>query len=179
MHVVTGHSITRILFSLVGAFRIRCICHALHNITVKNFGYGGKDGPVEKVRDLVKYVKRPKAKKMFRTFVNRTHLKLPLDVETRWNSTLYLLQGAYASRKDLAKFLELKGSTLIKKKISTDQEWEQIRILSQRLEPFDKASIDCAAAKSATLHIGKQSFITLEEHLRVFKTKHITVSRIQ
>ena len=131
---------------------------------------------MEKVRDLVKYVKRPKAKKMFRSFVNRTHLKLPLDVETRWNSTLYLLQGAYSSRRDLGKFLELKGSAIIKKRISTDQEWEQIRIMSQLLEPFDKASLDCAASKSATLHIGKQSFISLKEHLRVFKMNHITVS---
>ena len=90
---------------LVSAFRIRCVCHALNIITGETFGYGGKEGPVEKVRDVVKYVKRPKAKKMFRAFVNRTHLKLPLDVETRWNSTLYLLRRAYASRKDLIRFL--------------------------------------------------------------------------
>ena len=124
---------------------------------------------------MVKYVKRPKAKKMFRTFVNRMHLKLPLDVETRRNSTLYLLRGAYASRKDLARFLELKGTAFIKKRIANDQEWEQVRVMTELLAPFDKASIDCCAAKSATLHVGKQSFITLKQHLRMFKMKHITV----
>ena len=127
------------------------------------------------MRDVVKYVKRPKVKEIFRAFVNRTHLKLPLDFETRWNSTLYLLRGAYASRKDLVRFLELKRTAFIKKRITTDQEWEKVRVMTELLEPFDKASIDCCAAKIATLHFGKQSFITLKEHLEVFKIKNSTV----
>lgn len=89
----------------VPEFRVRCVCHMVNNICES--GIVDEDKLVDRVREVVKTVKRPKAKKVFRgllTDERKKKVNLPLDCKTRWNSTLTMIERAYEMRSELQRY---------------------------------------------------------------------------
>ncbi|GAV00562.1 hypothetical protein RvY_11389 [Ramazzottius varieornatus] len=62
---------------------------------------------VDKIRACVIYVRRPTIRESFLAPIKPAteDLKLPLDVSTRWNSLLHMVESAYARRHELHDYL--------------------------------------------------------------------------
>ncbi|GAV01609.1 hypothetical protein RvY_12297-2 [Ramazzottius varieornatus] len=94
------------LFFAVSEFRLRCVCHVMNNVA--EVGVGDDLKIVSRIREMVKFVRKPEAEKQYIALRESEkdkdkdrHLRLPLDVSTRWNSTLPMLCGAYEARHHL------------------------------------------------------------------------------
>ena len=165
------------IFVTVSEFRIRCICHALNNI--HEVGVVDEKKIISRVRILVKTVKKPKAKKLFKgiycwyicfwkterkpalsigSFViyfiteitKNNYQKMPLDVKTRWNSVLPMLRGAHANRSNLSKYAIQHGTDEVKKSVPIDSEWEDVKSLADFLQPLDRMTKECSAVEQPT-----------------------------
>ncbi|GAV08657.1 hypothetical protein RvY_18319 [Ramazzottius varieornatus] len=94
------------------------------------------------------------------------HLRLPLDVSTRWNSTLPMLRGAYEAGHHLKRYAATYGTTAFKKNLLKDSEWEDVSRLISFLVPLEQATNDCSASRCPTFHLGKQCLSTLHDHFK-------------
>ena len=157
----------------VSEFRIRCVCHAINNVA--EVGIEDDQKIVSRVREMVKAARRPKARKQYIALRESgkeesekdKHLRLSLDVATRWNSTLPMLREAFEARLHLKKYATVHGSTVFKKNLLTDFEWADVRRLAEFLEPLDQATNDCSAGDTPTFNLGKQCLSTLHQHFKV------------
>ncbi|GAV09383.1 hypothetical protein RvY_18932 [Ramazzottius varieornatus] len=93
----------------VSEFRRRCVCQVMNNVA--EVGIEDDLKLVSWVREMVKFIRKPKAKKQYIALRESEkdrdkdrHPRLPLDVSTRWSSTLPMLRGAFEARHHLEKF---------------------------------------------------------------------------
>ncbi|GAV00732.1 hypothetical protein RvY_11538-1 [Ramazzottius varieornatus] len=117
----------------------------------------------------MKVVKRPEAKRIFRSLLTddkKKKLGPPLNCSTRWNSTLHVVERAFEMRHDLKKYFTLHGSTDMKKTLLLEKEWDEIRELVEFLTPMQQTTVDRSAAAEPTFHVGKLYLTRLALHLR-------------
>ncbi|GAU90708.1 hypothetical protein RvY_03087 [Ramazzottius varieornatus] len=155
----------------VSEFRLRCVCHVMDNVA--EVGVEDDLKIVSRIREMVKFVRKPKAKKQYIALRESEkdkdkdrHLRLPLDVSTRWNSTLPMLRGAYEARHHLKRYAATYGTTAFKKNLLKDSEWEDVSRLISFLVPLEQATNDCSASRCPTFHLGKQCLSILHDHIK-------------
>ncbi|GAU91339.1 hypothetical protein RvY_03611 [Ramazzottius varieornatus] len=150
----------RNLSTEISEFRVRCICHMVNNVA--EVGLTDDTRIVDRVRKLVTALRRTKAKTLLKSITKVKHVKLPLDVSTRRNSTLYMLKGAYKARHDLKKYVNLYASD--QKNLLADNEWEDVKQMAEFREPMDKITTECSGSKEPTFHLEKPSLRQLQKH---------------
>lgn len=91
---------------------------------------------------------------------------MPLDVATRWNSILPMLRGAHANRLHLSKYATQHGTDDLKKAVPLDAEWEDVKSLSDFLQPLDGMTRECSSVEQPTFHLGKATLDQLQYHLK-------------
>ena len=142
-------------------------------------GVVDEENLIGRVRDIVKTVKRPKAKKIFKRLLipeKKTFSRLPLDCPTRWNSTPVMLSKAFEARHDLITYVNLHGSTNLKTGLLYEREWGQIKQLADFFEPMIQITLDCSAGDEPTFHLGKLCLTRLALHLRQAQEDLTTVN---
>ncbi|GAV06270.1 hypothetical protein RvY_16288 [Ramazzottius varieornatus] len=159
------------LESKMSEFRLRCVYHVMSNVA--EVGVEDDLKIVGRIREMVKFVRKPKAKKQYIALRGSEkdkdkdrHLRLPLDVSTRWNSTLPMLRGAYEARHHLKRYAATYGTTAFKKNLLKDSEWEDVSRLISFLVPLEQATNDCSASRCPTFHLGKQCLSVLHDHFK-------------
>ena len=95
---------------------------------------------------------------------------MPLDVATRWNSTLPMLRGAFANRLHMSQYANLHGTQDVKNSLLLDTEWEDVKKLGEFLQPLDNMTKECSAADQPTFHLGKPTLDLLRRHLKSAET---------
>ncbi|XP_056862075.1 zinc finger BED domain-containing protein RICESLEEPER 2-like [Raphanus sativus] len=118
-------------------FHVRCATHIL-NLIVQD-GLKVIVGSVHKVRESIKYVSASKSREeLFEKCVVAAGVKekagLILDVQTRWNSTFYMLDRAVKYRKAFVKLeaFDRRGY----KMAPTAEEWTRAENICRFLRPF-------------------------------------------
>jgi hypothetical protein len=156
---------------------LRCLAHALHNVCKK--GLREKSEAVQKIRELMIKLKRPRAKEDFRAALQKKDNGFHLDVPTRWNSTYLMCVSVLKLRPALDEYLSTHRDTNFNDFMLDDDEWKVIEELVAVLEPFNQATNDFSAIDRPTLHFAMSSLIMLREHLaEVMKLTHVNTANV-
>ncbi|GAV08602.1 hypothetical protein RvY_18267 [Ramazzottius varieornatus] len=96
---------------------------------------------VNKIRACVIYVRRPTIRERFLATIKPAteDLKLPLDVSTRWNSLLHIVESAYARRHELHDNLSAQKGA-IKDEVPLAEEWIDMEDLIELSKPLEAVS---------------------------------------
>ena len=94
-------------------------------------------GVLGKLHNIVVHIRSSAART--RLFVSYTERRIPLDNRTRWNSWFYMLVVALQYRSAVDKYVEENLLTLRKDSL-TPQDWQLLRMISEFLAPFEKAT---------------------------------------
>ncbi|GAU91804.1 hypothetical protein RvY_03993 [Ramazzottius varieornatus] len=105
----------------VPSFRICCVAHLVQ--TVARVATGEKADIVGKVRSLVSFIHRPTIDEEYLEFAERSNLCLPLDVSTRWNSVLNMIEAAFEQRESITNYISTKKGYIIKQKPTDESGW--------------------------------------------------------
>ncbi|CAI9292065.1 unnamed protein product [Lactuca saligna] len=149
---------------LKGAFlHMRCAAHVL-NLVVRD-GLMEVNSCVKKIRALVKYVRSSPARlQKFKASMQEEKIEskslVPMDVDTRWNSTFLMLKSAIKFRKAFSNLL-LKDSNCAKelKKceggLISDEDWVNV----SSLLPFLKIFYDATKRFSGSRYVTSNAYI--------------------
>ena len=142
-----------------------CAAHIVNKVA--EVAINKKVGTVEKIRACVMYVRRPTIRESFLMTIKPVtdDLKLPLDVATRWNSLLHMVEGAYARRHEIHDYLSTQKGA-IKNEVPSAEEWIEMEDLIELLKPLEAVSVDCSAFKSSTFHLALAELEFLRTHLK-------------
>ena len=148
-------------------FHMRCAAHIL-NLIVKD-GLKDIDPIIENIREVVKYIKNSSNRiHQFRDIVSVKGLSstrgLPLDVQTRWNST-YLMVSSALYFRDVFSYLSLTDDLHYKTLIPSDEEWDKVATLNDFLERFYEATNRFSARKYPTIHTFLPEVCTIHNEL--------------
>ena len=135
-----------------------------------------KDDTVAKIRSCITYIRRATIREEFLSSINEEDLKLPLDVATRWNSLLHMVEAAFKRRYQIREFLSPPARGTIKKEVLSEDEWNQMEDLIDLLKPIEQISVECSAYKTPTFHIGLAELEFLKVHLLEFSSDFTKVS---
>jgi hypothetical protein len=94
-------------------------------------------GVLGKLHNIVVHIRSSAART--KQFVSYAGRRIPLDNRTRWNSWYHMLTVALKHRISVDKYVEENLSTL-QKDCLTPQDWQLLRIISEFLAPFEKAT---------------------------------------
>ncbi|GAV09550.1 hypothetical protein RvY_19065 [Ramazzottius varieornatus] len=119
------------------------------------------------IRACVVYLRRPTIRESFLASIQPAteDLKLPLDVATRWNSLLHMVESAYARRHEIHDYLSTQKGA-IKNDVLSAKEWVEMEDLIELLKPL--GAVDCSASKSSTFHMALAELEFLRSHLKAF-----------
>lgn len=119
---------------------------------------------MDRIHHIVTYIKRPKAKKDFLLFLKESNLGMPIDVRTRWNSTLEMVRGAHNRKDKLTQFIGIQSGKIAEKNL-TPVEWLEVLELNELLKPLETATVDCSASDVPTVHLAVGVFDEIMHHL--------------
>ncbi|GAU96099.1 hypothetical protein RvY_07590 [Ramazzottius varieornatus] len=124
---------------------------------------------VSKIRACVVYLRQPTIRESFLASIQPApeDLKLPLDVATRWNSFLHMVESTYARRHEIHDYLSTQKAA-IKNDVPPAKEWIEMEDLIELLKPLEAVSVDCLAFKSSTFHLVLAELECLRSHLEAF-----------
>ncbi|TYK28189.1 putative transposase [Cucumis melo var. makuwa] len=153
---------------------IRCCAHILNLIVSDAL----KDLHVSiiRIRNVVKYVRSSPARlQIFKDFAKEDKMStkncLTMDVSTRWNSTLTMLDGAIKCQKTFERLEERDPSYLPKDDIPTTEDWDNAKVFVKFLKTFSEAR--------ATVHDRfKQSNKTCLDDAKTEVTRYLDEARI-
>lgn len=94
-------------------------------------------GVLGKLHNIVVHIRSSAART--KLFVSHAGRRIPLDNRTRWNSWFYMLDVALKHKSAVDKYVEENLSTLPKDNL-TPQDWQMLRLISEFLAPFEKAT---------------------------------------
>ncbi|KAL4554031.1 hypothetical protein LXL04_039857 [Taraxacum kok-saghyz] len=149
---------------LKGAFlHMRCAAHIL-NLVVKD-GLMDVNLSVKKIRTLVKYVRSSPARLLkFKSSIEEEKIEskslVCMDVDTRWNSTFFMLESAVKFKKAFSNLL-LKDSNFAKevKKceggVITNEDWVNVNSLL----PFLKIFLDATKRFSGSRYVTSNAYV--------------------
>jgi len=94
-------------------------------------------GILGKLHNIIVHIRSSAARtKLFESYTGR---RIPLDNYMRWNSWFYMLIIALEYRSAVNKYIEENLLTLLNNSL-TLQDWQLLRIISEFLAPFKKAT---------------------------------------
>lgn len=128
-----------------------CFAHTVNLIV--NDGLDSQSELLSKIKSIVGYFKRSTTSSEILTKTQsnagiKTPLKLLQSVETRWNSTYYMLQRFLELGDNIKMAIALLNSKNIEQ--LTTEEWGRCRDLSQILKPFEEISKRMCGGKYVT-----------------------------
>ncbi|GES92534.1 zinc finger BED domain-containing protein RICESLEEPER 2-like [Rhizophagus clarus] len=125
------------------------------------------DDEVVKIRELMKKIKHSTLRcdrlRELCSIENLTYYKPQLDVETRWNSTYYMI----VKFQKMLRPIEMLAATDqdIKKFVPDAQEWIKINDTLTLLEPLEKATVLLSASSYPTISDVRFLFLGIQQHL--------------
>ncbi|GAV01072.1 hypothetical protein RvY_11839 [Ramazzottius varieornatus] len=117
---------------------------------------------VDKIRACVIYMRRPTIREIFLATIKPAteDLKLPLDVSTRWNSFLHMVESAYPRRHELYDYLSAQEGA-IRDEVPSAEEWIDMEDLIELLKPLK------AVSALWICELAKDMLVKLDECLRL------------
>jgi len=95
-------------------------------------------GVLGKLHNIVVHIRSSAARtKLFVSYAGR---RIPLDNRTRWNSWYHMLTVALKHRVAVDKYVE-ENLSMLQKDCLNPQDWQLLRIISDFLAPFEKATL--------------------------------------
>ncbi|EXX74310.1 hypothetical protein RirG_052310 [Rhizophagus irregularis DAOM 197198w] len=143
----------------------RCSAHIL-NLAAQQ-GIKIIDDEVVKIRELMKKIKHSTLRcdrlRELCSIENLTYYKPQLDVETRWNSTYYMI----VKFQKMLRPIEMLAATDqdIKKFVPDAQGWIKINDTLTLLEPLEKATVLLSASSYPTISDVRFLFLGIQQHL--------------
>ncbi|GES82795.1 zinc finger BED domain-containing protein RICESLEEPER 2-like [Rhizophagus clarus] len=161
---ITAEELTRELNDQ--SFRhYRCSAHIL-NLAAQQ-GIKIIDDEIVKIRELMKKIKHSTLRcdrlRELCSIENLTYYKPQLDVETRWNSTYYMI----VKFQKMLRPIEMLAATDqdIKKFVPDAQGWIKINDTLTLLEPLEKATVLLSASSYSTISDVRFLFLGIQQHL--------------
>ena len=123
------------------------------------------DVTISKIRSIAKATRFSKGFQDFSAvqmeeYPHKTPRKIPLNVETRWNSTVLMISTALELRGAVDKLCLNNGLISL-----NNFEWSEVRLFEQFLEKFEDASSELFSATLPTLSKLVPVMSEIREHL--------------
>ena len=128
----------------VPSFRVWCVAHLVQ--TVAKVATDAKADIVSQIRAMVTFIHRATTAEEYMTFAGVENLCLPLDVATRWNSLLHMIEAAFKQRDNITSFVSTKKGEILRGRLA-DEEWVEIDNLIELLKPLGQVTVKCSAYK--------------------------------
>ena len=150
----------------------RCSCHIL-NLCVQN-AMKLEKLIIENIRKLMSFIKdSPKRiQKIQEKCVGlATDCKPKVDVPTRWNSTLHMLEIAI-KLKPVLNYITQNDPEFYGLSLSNEQ-WNVCEKMVEILAPFEEITVEMSSSSYPTLNLVLPNVVLLKQHLDEVKTENI------
>ena len=124
--------------------------------TVAKVATEAKADIVSQIRAMVTFIHRATTAEEYMAFAGVENLCLPLDVVTRWNSLLHMIEAAFKQRDNITNFISTKKGEILKERLE-DEEWVEIDNLIELLKPLEQVTVECSAYKVKLISLQKCS----------------------
>ena len=101
---------------------------------------------VSQIRAMVTFIHRATTAEEYMAFAEVEDLCLPLDVATRWNSLLHMIEAAFKQREKITNFISTKKGEILRERLS-DEEWVDVDDLIELLKLLEQVTVECSAYK--------------------------------